>query len=146
MVSAMKSKATNAIPACPENWSEKSKQSVPYQGNFIKEYRDIQYSCWRCQKPSVFSAEDQKYTYEVKKAYIDQKRKFCSDCWQQSNAIAEAIQNCEEKWERSNDKLKSNPEFLSEWLNLLVRRDEYEPYKSNTAIKNMLKKLLLQFA
>lgn len=132
----------NLIPANPENWSEKSKQSVAYDFGFRKEYGDIHYQCRRCKKPSIFTAEQQKYTYEVKKAYIDQRRILCTECWKESNEIAGRIRSCEELWADSKEALKNNFEFLSEWLNLLARHEEYVPYKPNTAIKNMLEKLL----
>lgn len=95
---------------------------------------------------SVFTAVEQQYAYEVKKAYIDQKRFLCSECWLQSNEISDAIKSCEEMWATSKEKLKSDFQFLSEWLDFLIRRDEYVPYKPNTAIKNMLSKLLNQNA
>jgi hypothetical protein len=139
-----KEKHVKVVPSDPEKWSDKSKQSISYQFNFVKEYRDIDYNCWRCEKPSVFTAVEQKYTYEVKKAYIDQKRILCSECWEQSNEIAAGIKACEEKWAISKNELKNKTEFLSEWLCLLNQRDEYVPYKSNIAIKNMLQKLLQQ--
>jgi hypothetical protein len=139
-----KEKQGNVVPADPTQWSEKGKRSVAFHFNFIKEYRDIHYQCWRCRKPSVFTAEDQKYTYEAKKAYIDQRRILCSDCWEQLNEIAAAIRVCEERWASSKDKLKNDLGFLSEWLGFLNRRDEYVPYRSNTAIKNMLLKLIEQ--
>lgn len=138
-----KEKPSNVAPADPAQWGEKSKRSVAFQFNFVREYKDIAYKCWRCQTPSIFTAEDQKYTHEEKKAYIDQRRILCAGCWEQSNEIADEIQRCEERWAASKNELKSNPDFLSEWLCLLNRRDEYG-YKSNTAIKNMLQKLLKQ--
>lgn len=66
----------HSVPADPTKWSEKSQQTVGF--HCIKEYRDITYDCWRCKKSAVLSAADQRYTYEVKKAPIDQRRILCT--------------------------------------------------------------------
>ena len=138
-----KKKIIHVVLANPDEWSDKSKQSVSYQCNFVKEYKDIHYHCRRCKKASIFTAEDQKYAYEVKKFYIDQKRILCRECWEQSNEITNRIQICEGKWAKSKNQLKDDCEFLSVWLDLLSRRQQYEPYRPNTAIQNMLKKLII---
>ena len=121
-------------------WSKESKQS--YAVDCIKEYTDKEYNCWRCKTKSVFTAADQKYTYEVKKAYYWQQRILCHECWKQKNVITRNIQDCEKRWDKSKKTLKMDPTFLEIWLNLLVTREEYVPYKPNTAIKNMLTNLL----
>lgn len=127
-------------PADPSLWSEKSQQSVA--AAWTKEYRDIEYRCWRCKALAVFSAQDQKYTFEVKKAPIDQRRILCSDCWRQSLQIARDLELCAEQWKAEKSKLRSDKEFLSRWLRLLEFQEEFVPYKADTAKKNMLKKLL----
>jgi hypothetical protein len=106
------------------------------------EYTPIHYSCWRCKSPAVFSAEDQRYTYEVKKASINQQRVLCRPCWDRSNAIAAELDRCQSQWNESKPLLSKNREFLSHWLALLTERDEYVAYKPDTAKINMLKDLL----
>lgn len=51
------------------------------------EYKTYGYYCWRCRERALFTAADQKYTYEVNKAHIDQKRILCEGCWKRLNAI-----------------------------------------------------------
>ena len=63
------------VAADQEKWSEQSKQTISY--HYKQEYTDIEYSCWRCRAACVFTAQDQKYTYEVRKASIDQRRFLC---------------------------------------------------------------------
>jgi len=60
--------AKRSVAADPRQWSEKSQRSV--SAAWKKEYVDIPYSCWRCKKAAVFSAEDQKYSFEIKKNQI----------------------------------------------------------------------------
>ena len=130
------------VPADPEKWSESSKKSLAYELFAPDEYSDIHFLCWRCAKATVYPAEDQRLDYETLKAYIDQRRILCPECWKQSQTIANDIRVCEVKWSASKKSLRNNAGFLSQWLQLLVAREAYVPYKPNTAAKNMLKKLL----
>ena len=128
------------VPADPSQWAVKSQRSVSFF--FKKEYTDIHYKCWSCGTPSVFTAEDQKYTYEVKKVNIDQQRVLCHACWRESNRLQSLLREKEANWAESKHKLRGNADFLSEWLNLLQRLEHYVRYKPDIAKKNMLKKLL----
>jgi Probable zinc-ribbon domain len=71
----------HSVPADPSKWSEKSQQTLSF--DFMKVYKDIAYNCWRCKQSAVFSAADQQYTYEVKKALIDPRRILCTECWKE---------------------------------------------------------------
>jgi len=128
------------VLADPTKWSEESRRSVAVE--FIKKYEDIAYDCWRCRKPAVFSAEDQKYTFEIKKANINQRRVLCPECWKESLIIAAALEDREERWVKEKNVLTHDKAFLTEWLSLLTRREEFIPYKPDTARKNMLARLL----
>lgn len=128
------------VPADPSKWSEKSQRSVA--ADFTKDYTDIVYDCWRCKEPAVFSAADQKHTFEVKKASIDQRRTLCGDCWKELLRIERNLRICEEQWSQSKKSLKLDTSFLSGWLDLVIEREQYVPYRPDTAKKNMLRKLL----
>jgi Probable zinc-ribbon domain len=129
-----------SVPADPEQWSDKSKQTVSY--GFIREYTDKPYKCWRCQVDCIFTAQDQKYTFEVKKASVDQRRSLCESCWSESHRIRNMLLECEERWAEGKAKLKADTSFLTHWSELLVAQEAYVPYKPDTAKKNMLAKLL----
>ena len=135
-------KRTSSVPADPTQWSEKSKHSVSFQ--FTTEYHDISYSCRRCNKSAVFTAQDQKYTFEVKKASIDQQRLLCEECWKERLVVERDIGACEEQWAESKSSLRGDREFLTRWLNLISAREQYVPYRPNTAAKNMLGKLIAE--
>jgi NADH:ubiquinone oxidoreductase subunit E len=92
----------------------------------------------------VFTAQDQKFTFEVKKAPIDQRRILCEDCWKQSNQIATELSENERRWAKEKPALANKREFLVQWLELLQEREKYVPYRPDTARKNMLKRLLAQ--
>lgn len=129
-----------SAPADPTQWSEKSKRSVAFE--FVHEYKDIPYTCWHCRKKAVFTALDQRYTFEVKKASIDQRRVLCVDCWREANRISAETKDCEERWALAKAQLRTDKAFLTHWLELLVRMESYVPCKPDTARKNMLRNLL----
>jgi len=128
------------IAANPDQWSEKSKQSVAF--GFRREYRDEPYNCWHCKAASLFTAQEQKYTFEVQKASINQSRILCEVCWQESNRIRAALRTCEEAWTLSKVELKTDEAFLGRWLQLLLQLEQYVPCKPDTAKRSMLSKLL----
>lgn len=130
----------SSVAADPEQWSEKSKQSVAY--GFKREYQDIAYKCWHCKADCVFTAQDQQYTFEVKKASIDQRRNLCATCWTESHRIRAALRDCETQWSEAKSQLQADKAFLGRWSSLLVSLEAYVPYKPDTAKKNMLAKLL----
>ena len=129
-----------SILADPTQWSDKSKQSYSYY--YTREYKDIPYKCWHCQAECVFTAQDQKYTFEVKKASVDQRRALCATCWSESHRINNALRECEDRWAASKSALQKDRAFLAHWLDLLVRLEAYVSYKPDTAKKGMLNKLL----
>lgn len=129
------------VAANPEQWSEKSRQSYSY--HYIRDYSDIPYVCMRCRADSVFTAQDQKYTFEIKKASIDQRRSLCGACWSEAHQIRTGIADCDALWLEAKAKLQSDPEFLKRWMDFLVRLEAFFPYKPDTAKKNMIQKMLL---
>lgn len=124
----------------PSLWFEQSQRSVGV--SWTKEYRDIEYQCWRCSSSAVFSAQDQKHAFEVKKSPIDQRRILCNECWRQSLDVREKLANGVERWENTKALLAKDRAFLSLWLGLLESLEEFVPYRPDTAKKNMIKKLL----
>ena len=136
------SQCLGRIRAETTQWCESSKQSVAFQFNFITYYEAIEYNCRYCGKVAIFSAEDQKHTYEVKKSPIDQRRVLCPVCFEKFAELKSSINSIQNQWVASKNMLRKDIAFLSGWLNLLTEYEKYKPYKGNTAIKNMLKKLL----
>ena len=137
----MPSKPKHAsIPADRTKWSEKSQRTL--SAEFIREYKDRRYQCWQCRAEAVFTAADQRYTYEVKKAPIDQQRILCEACWRRSITIKAELSACGDTWEKSQGERRSDIGVLKRWLGLLEEQEEYIPYKPDSAKKNMLRKLI----
>ena len=109
------------VVADPERWSAKSKQSVVYEFGFerSKTYRDIEYSCWRCKASSVFTAEEQREAFEVRKAYIDQRRILCGDCWRVRRGLEASAREYRSRWKQRKSDLQKDRCFLSRWLECL---------------------------
>jgi hypothetical protein len=139
-----KGKGKGAVLADPSQWSAASQRSISF--HYTKEYRDVAYTCRRCKREAVFSAEDQKHTYEVIKAPIDQRRVLCSECWQQLLLIDREIESCAEQWSSHKPTLARDKPFLTNWLALITAREAYVPYRRDIATKRMLAKLLEQLA
>ena len=142
----MNNKAKNQVPisiaADPNQWSDQSKQSVAFQFNFIREYVDKAYECHRCGTTCVFTAADQKYTFEIKKASIDQRRKLCAACWSASHVLKINLAERDVRWTEAKDELRTDREFLAGWLKLLTEWADFAPYKQDVAKINMLRGLL----
>jgi hypothetical protein len=132
--------SADSVPADPSKWSVSSQRSVAAE--WTKEYPSYRYSCWRCRTSAVFTAEDQRYTYEIKKANINQQRILCEQCWERSSAILKELAECESSWASAKSTLRRDRPFIERWAKLLDERDEYVPYKTDVARKNMLAKLL----
>lgn len=129
-----------SVPADPEQWSAQSKQSYVYF--YRRTYEDIPYYCWHCQEASIFTAQDQKYTFEVKKASIDQRRRLCQACWLASHHVRKSLIECEQQWNTSKVTLRRDMHFLAGWLDLLIKLEKYARSKRDVARKNMLSKLI----
>jgi hypothetical protein len=119
------SDGTGGLPADPANWSEASRRSV---GAIFppRPYTDIEYVCWRCKRPDVFTAEQQKHAYEVRKAYIWQQRILCRECYRERQALEQEARVCRRRWADERRSLRSDLGFLRRWLTVLEALPEYK--------------------
>lgn len=130
---------SNAVPANPSLWSEKSRRSRC--ATSTTHYRDFHYKCWHCKTDAVFTARQQKYNYEVKKVYVDQKRSLCEACWRESTRIARELAHHDEQWATAKATLQADVAFLQSWLALLTRARMYS-WRDDVAKRRMIEKLL----
>lgn len=112
--------------------------------HYRRHYRDLPYRCIHCRAECVFTAQDQKYTYEVKKAGINQRRHLCETCWRAMNRARASLRECESAWAESKARLSADAGFLAHWLALLGELDKYVPHRADSARKGMLSRLLAQ--
>jgi hypothetical protein len=130
----------SAVPTDPEQWSESSKRSYIYDSP-PSEYKDYNYVCCRRKQPSVFTAEAQREAYEVRKAYIWQRRVLCSDCFRMCLQIESELEQCAAGWKSSRQLLQVDDQFLRRWLALLEDH-VYYGNRADTGNIRMLRKLL----
>ena len=128
------------VPADPTQWSESSK-GVLVLVSAPTDYTDINYSCRKCGKIETFTAADQRYTYEVRKAYISQQRVLCIECFRIRTKIEHSLRSCRQSWKSDRRSLRGDTVFLRRWLELLQEHVELGG-KSDEANIKMLTMLL----
>jgi hypothetical protein len=101
-----------------ENWSEESRHSLKYISAPI-EYRDIQFTCYRCRTVAVYSAAEQRESFEVKKRYLWQRRILCQQCFLVRLAFEKEIKGFNIRWLTERQLMEKDPELLKRWLELL---------------------------
>lgn len=116
---------SRVVPAATELWSDSSKQSYAYQSPHHREYSDRQYTCRRCGQPAVFTAEEQREAYEVRKAYIWQTRVLCAACFATRMQIEAELHGCAQRWQTARAEFQADTPFLLCWLGLLQQHVEY---------------------
>jgi hypothetical protein len=132
------------IPSDPECWSADSKKSVDYL--FPPEpYIDKAYQCRRlaCRTLDVFTAAEQKHTFEVRKANISQQRLLCRVCHRVWVSLDRESRACRERWATERHALRFDLEFLRRWLVVLEKLPEYGGAMDESNIV-MLRRLLAE--
>ena len=128
------------VPLNKAAYSESSKRSVGFE--FLGEfYEDKSYMCKKCGKSTVFSAKDQKTTYEVKKQYMWQQRFLCDSCYKEMNHIKKELYEMEQYYCANKEQVLQDEAFLRKWLSLL---NEYPTFwkKGNNSRIVFIKKAL----
>lgn len=121
-------------------WSPKSRGGLDefFAGEF---YEDQSFICRACGRSSVFTAEQQKYTYEVKKALIHQKHVLCENCFKRRYELIAESRSFVEAWARDKRSLKGNRADLRRWRKVLEKLPTYG-VRHDTARIRMLTRLL----
>ena len=127
-----------------ERWSRSSKQSYSYVSP-PRNYEDIHYECWRCNTADVFTAAQQKAAFEVKQAYIWQRRILCQACFSERRRLEQISRAQSKQWREAKNKVARDRRFLEKWLNALEELPGYAA-RRNTANIAMLKKRLASLA
>ena len=128
------------VPSDREQWSDDSKRSVAYTFE-PRPYLDKAYHCWRCRAPSVFTAAEQKHTFEVRKASIDQNRVHCRACFAEWCRLDREVRECRRRWVAERVALRRDLEFLRLWLGKLEAMAGFG-YRVDHANITMLQRLV----
>jgi hypothetical protein len=128
------------VPVDKELWSEKARGSLDHV--FAEAfYEDKPFNCRACGMSSVFTAEQQKYTYEVKKEYTWVQHVLCPVCFERRNKLAAESTASLAVWVRDRAVLTTNAMFLQRWKQVLEDLPQYGIRKDTARIR-MLQKLL----
>ncbi len=131
---------SQSIPITVANWSGASQRSAGYCPPSF-EYKDRHYQCYRCRRPSVFSATAQREAFEVRKVYIWQQRILCEECFVIRRKLEHEVKEFNRRWCTEQSLLKKDLEALKHWSYLLEELPYYG-IRRNTAQLTMLKRLI----
>ncbi|WP_431259391.1 hypothetical protein ACQ86G_03770 [Roseateles chitinivorans] len=127
-----------------ERWSASSRQSYIYQCAG-ESYADIHYECGKCQSAAVFSAEEQKRAFELKKNYIWQRRRLCPACNAMLWRLRTRERACQSRWCSERKVLARDEGFMREWLGILEAIPPFAPQFRN-GMPETLTRLLQRLA
>ncbi|HVK10935.1 MAG TPA: zinc-ribbon domain containing protein, partial [Gemmataceae bacterium] len=88
----------------------------------------------------VFTAAEQKHTFEVRKVHIDQQRVLCRACHREWVALEREARDCRRRWSAERPALAGDPEFLRRWLVVLQALPGYNGSRDEAKIV-MLRRL-----
>ena len=132
-----------------ENWSRSSKRS--FGGQYDRratEYEGIAYSCRKCGVPTTYTAEQQKYDYEVLKKYVWRVPSLCSKCEFERDELKAEVIKLQLAWKENKDTLSHDVEFLENWCSKLKQVALYGRKGSNPAnivmINRLIERLILK--
>lgn len=142
--------SVHPIPMDRSQWSHASKRSAgyydswEYAGNYDSKttyYENLAFVCVKCGSPSIFSAEEQKYAYEVKKKFIRWFPTCCTACRQNLDALLAIDRQSQKLWNTDKESLKNDIVFLKSWLGTIKKIETYRK-SANTTMKTCLTWLL----
>ena len=128
------------VPVNKELWSEKSREGLDYV--FAGEsYEDKPFQCRTCGARSIFTAEQQKYTYEVKKAYTWEQHVLCQNCFRVRNQLSAESASFLAAWKNDKRAAEENVQGVRRWKEILELLPQYGVRKDTARIR-MLSKVL----
>jgi hypothetical protein len=95
----------------------------------------------RLNPPSIFSAEAQKFSYEVKKQFIWRVPSLCQSCQSQLDTLLSADREFQKSWNANRETMKLNIVFLKNWLNTIQEIHTYSKATNYSMVAGILKLL-----
>ncbi len=136
--------ASTSAPVDTSQWSEESKRSLHYR-SAPDVYEDKLFACRKCGCQAVFTAEQQKREYEVKKANTLQQHVLCQTCFVVRHELGAESSSFAERWQNDKARFKNEPQAIRRWIEVLNLLPQYGGYKDAGRIR-MLAKLLSNVA
>jgi hypothetical protein len=108
---------------------ERSKWQKPiYQGHYDEQaefYEGIRCRCRKCELSFVFTASQQRDSFERNGKYPGWQPSLCPKCHSKFLDLVLVEAAYSEKWEKEGDAIPQSEAFLKEWLSVLVHAESF---------------------
>lgn len=136
----MTKRQTHRIRVDASRWSPASRRSMSATAP-SGQYEDIRYDCIACGAPSTFTAEAQKQAFELRKAYIWQRRVLCDACFETRRTCERELRAIRSRWRASRAEARRDAAMLQRWLDLLCLLPRYGARRDLAAIAMLTKQI-----
>jgi hypothetical protein len=113
-----KKSQTGRVPVDIDQWSEPARRRLGYLPAPLY-YEDRIFACRSCQCEAVFSAEQQKFDYEVKKAHYLRQHVLCPPCFARRCYLQSVDRWFESSWLAGEPDMRGDVPTLLMWLDVL---------------------------
>lgn len=124
---------------------DRSKWRKPsYLGHYDENatcYEGLRARCSKCGSSFIFSAQEQKYAFEVEHRYPGWLPTLCPACSREWKAVERELLKFEYSWETNRDALASDRDFLNEWQALLRSAQPYGKKDFDSRIRMLARTL-----
>jgi len=136
--------ASKSAPVDTSQWSEESKRALHYV-SAPDVYEDKVFACRKCGCKAVFTAEQQKREYEVKKATTLRQHVLCHTCFVERHELGAESAAFADRWQNDKARFKKDLAAIRRWIEILDLMPQYGGYKDAGRVR-MLAKLLSNVA
>jgi Probable zinc-ribbon domain len=136
----VKPTARKPVPVDRDQWSESSRRSLDYE--FAPPYyEDKPFICRACGGNAVFTAEQQRHEYEVKKAFTWQQHVLCHPCFVKRHEPSAENDAFLRRWTQEKARVKEDALAVRRWIEVLEQLPQCGA-RQDAARLRMLRKLL----
>lgn len=117
-----------AVKIDKSSWSNSSRRSSEYTGQFQSEdgyTESIGYRCKKCFCACVFTPEEQKIAFEVDKKIIHYVPSLCKECRSAYNALINEIKHFQDAWAEDKSAHRYDKDFITSWLRAVREKSTY---------------------
>jgi hypothetical protein len=144
MSSSRKVGRPTGVPVDAGQWSAAARRRLGYLPAPAF-YQDRVFACRSCQCEAVFSAEQQKHEFEVKKAHYLRQRVLCPPCFARRSELQDFNDHFAAMWDSREEGSRTDIPLMLGWLDVLTELPQYG-VRRDTARIRMLERLAAEAA
>jgi hypothetical protein len=144
MSSSRKKKQPVGVPVDVGQWSDAARRRLGYLPAPAF-YEDRVFACRSCQCEAVFTAEQQKFEFEVNQAHYRRQRIFCPSCFARRCELQSFNDHFASLWNAREEGSRTDVPGLLMWLDVLTELPQYG-LRRDTARIRMLERLATEAA